>query len=145
MYKVRENMMIVFCSFCFRCPAVCSVLCPTSATLNASQTYAYARHAHDCLRGRIFLCAGTCALEPFGAAFCFLCFTFLLFVCLLFFAFNCFLFVFLAVQLLRGCLCFLPFCPFTDSNCFRVCVQAAAICHFAVVVVTCLSFSSALR
>ncbi|KAF5222524.1 hypothetical protein ECC02_004329 [Trypanosoma cruzi] len=52
--KVRVVMMIVFYFICFRCPAVCSALCPTSVTLNASQTHSYARHAHNCLRGITF-------------------------------------------------------------------------------------------
>ncbi|ESS63495.1 putative mucin-associated surface protein (MASP) [Trypanosoma cruzi Dm28c] len=78
--------------------------------------------------------------------FVFRVFTVLLFCCLFtVFSFNCFLFVFLAVQLLRGCVCFLPFCPFTDSNCFRVC--ALGCCHLSlcgVAAVSLLFFRSAL-
>ncbi|EKG06654.1 mucin-associated surface protein (MASP), putative, partial [Trypanosoma cruzi] len=139
MYKVRENMMIVFCFICFRCPAVCSVLYPTSVTLNESRTYAYARHAHNCLRGRIFLCAGTCALEPFGAAFCFFTvFTFLLPVYFCFslfcvFLFTCtalcFFFTFIGLILLMKCVLLL-LVHFTVSCLLllSLCVDGALVC-----------------
>ncbi|RNC52774.1 mucin-associated surface protein (MASP) [Trypanosoma cruzi] len=90
MYKVRAIMMIVFCFLCFRCPAVCSALLPTSVTLNASQTYAYARHAHNCLRGHTVENRGVRAGAILCSSFvCFYCFTLLLPVYFCFFLGFC--------------------------------------------------------
>ncbi|ESS55490.1 hypothetical protein TCDM_13035 [Trypanosoma cruzi Dm28c] len=59
--------MIVFCFTCFCCRAVCSALCPASATLNASWTHSQA-----------------CALEPWVLFFFFnFFFLFIVFYCFL--------------------------------------------------------------
>ncbi|EKF29151.1 mucin-associated surface protein (MASP), putative, partial [Trypanosoma cruzi marinkellei] len=81
MYKVRVSMMIVFCFICFRCPAVCSALLPTSVTLNASLTNSHARHAHNSLSGRTVedRCMSAGAI---WCSSCFLCFNVLLYCCL---------------------------------------------------------------
>ncbi|RNC32013.1 mucin-associated surface protein (MASP) [Trypanosoma cruzi] len=86
MYEVRVITMIVLCFACFRCPAACSALLSTSATLNASQTHSYARDAHDFLRGCTVEdgCMRTGATWVQIFVFLLFCFTA---ACLLFFAF----------------------------------------------------------
>ncbi|RNC33735.1 mucin-associated surface protein (MASP) [Trypanosoma cruzi] len=101
MYEVRVITMIVFCFFCFRCPAACSALLPTSVTLNASQTHSYARHAYKFLRGRTVedrcMCTGAIWVHFF------VIFTALLYCCLFFFLLFCTCFVcFIVVKLCRA-------------------------------------------
>ncbi|EKF98838.1 mucin-associated surface protein (MASP), putative, partial [Trypanosoma cruzi] len=124
--------MIVFFFTCFCCAAVCSTLCSLYPSRGTHARHPYARNAYTCLCGLIFVC-GACTLESYGAASCFFCvFTVFLIAHFLLFLIVFFLCVFLAGQLLRGCVLFFDLSLISTASwcvcCYWWTVRCLAVC-----------------